>query len=69
MGRGGVEKVNGQVTEWAVGGSTINPTASKIPYIPSQRITDKMTDDQKRGVQMWNMMRQALLDNGLMETK
>lgn len=41
----------------------------KIKYTPSQRINDKMSDDQKRGVQMWNLMRQTLLDNGLMEEK
>lgn len=43
--------------------------ANKIPYVPSQRMGDKMSDAQKEGVRVWNLMRQTLIDNGLMEEK
>lgn len=45
------------------------PALPKLPYIPAQRMSDKMSDDQKRGVQMWNMMRQRLIDTDQMDDK
>lgn len=41
----------------------------KIPYVPQQKSSDDMTDAQKEGVRVWNLMRKTLLDNGLMEEK
>jgi hypothetical protein len=42
---------------------------NKIPYVATQRQNDKMTDSQKEGVRVWNLMVQTLRDNGLMEEK
>ena len=69
MGCGCVAEVNDQVTEWKVGARGSAPQMDKLPFIAAQRQTDKMTDDQKRGVQLWNMMRQRLIDTGQMEEK
>lgn len=41
----------------------------KVPYTPKQRTTDSMTDGQKEGVKLWNLMVDVLKENGLMEDK
>lgn len=42
---------------------------TKVPYVPLQRVNDKMPDDQKEGIRLWNMMVNTLRDNGLMDDK
>lgn len=46
-----------------------NESVEKIPYVPAQRMTEKMTAAQKEGVRIWNLMRDTLLKHGLMEEK
>lgn len=41
----------------------------KVPYVATQRVKADMADSQKRGIETWNMMVQALKNNGLMEDK
>lgn len=41
----------------------------KIPYVALQRQNDKMTDSQKEGVRVWNMMVTRLRELGEMEDK
>jgi len=43
--------------------------AKKIPHVPAQQENEKMTKAQKEGVRLWNLMRDTLLENGLMEDK
>lgn len=42
---------------------------AKHPYVPAQRINDTLSDAQKRGAQLYNSMRQMLIDHNLMEEK
>lgn len=58
-----------QVTEWKVGGTDGSTSSDKITYVKPQRTSDSMTAGQKEGVRVWNLMRQTLLDHGLMEDK
>lgn len=44
-------------------------TKEKIPYVAAQRTNDKMSDSQKEGVRVWNLMVSTLRENGLMEDK
>lgn len=41
----------------------------KIPFISQARTTAEMTDGQKEFIRLYNLMRNALLKNGLMEEK
>lgn len=41
----------------------------KVPYTLKQRVTDSMTDNQKEGVKLWNLMIDVLKENSLMEEK
>lgn len=59
-----------QRSTWGVSSSAKeNPGKTKIPYVALQRANDKMTDSQKEGVRVWNLMVETLQDNGLMEKK
>lgn len=49
--------------------NTVKETPEKIPHIKSQRVTANMTESQKEGVRLWNLMQSTLLNNSLMETK
>jgi hypothetical protein len=48
--------------------TTIASNVSKMPHVEAQELTDKMTKGQRAGIELWNAMRQKLIDNGLMET-
>jgi len=52
-----------QKAEWGV------PTKERVEYIPLTRSSDKMNDEQKESVRLWNLMVKTLRDNGLMEEK
>jgi len=66
-----VENQGAEMVEWRVfsPGQKPNANVKKIPYVPQQKTSDDMTDAQKEGVRVWNLMRKTLLDNGLMEEK
>lgn len=42
---------------------------TKHPYVALQRVTDKMDESQKAGVQMWNSMVNWIRSKGDMEEK
>jgi len=58
---------------WTVGerGGEVKKVVSveKIPYVALQRANDNMTESQKEGVRVWNLMVKTLRDSGLMEDK
>ena len=66
-----MENQGAEMVEWRVfsPGQKPNANVKKIPYVPQQKSSDDMTDAQKEGVRVWNLMRKTLLDNGLMEEK
>lgn len=41
----------------------------KIPFIAQARTSAEMTDGQKEFIRLYNLMRNTLLKNGLMEEK
>lgn len=55
--------------EQRVGFVTGETKKDKVAHYPAQRVTESMTDDQKRFVKGWNDMRKKLLEHGLMEEK
>lgn len=42
---------------------------NKLPYVALQRIKSDMTDSQKRGAEIWNLMVNTLIENDLMHEK
>lgn len=51
------------------GNVTVQGNKAKVPYVALQRTNDKMTDSQKEGVRVWNLMVRTLQENGLMEER
>lgn len=49
--------------------NTVTEAPEKIPHIKSQRVSANMTDSQKEGVRLWNLMQSTLINNNLMEPK
>jgi uncharacterized protein YycO len=63
-----MDEVKWTVTE-SSGEVTVTGNSVKIPYVALQRQNDNMTESQKEGVRVWNLMVKTLRDNSLIEDK
>lgn len=52
-----------------VGGAPLAPQKTKIPHVALQRAKEGMSEAQKEGIKVWNLMVKTLRDNELMEDK
>lgn len=63
------DEVTWTVTEASGEVKKVGKQPDKVPYVALQRANDKMSDSQKEGVRVWNLMVNTLRENNLMEDK